>query len=112
MGKVLGLVKSYNEGKLTFEALKAKLVTFPWRDLEWPEIFERASTMTEGAMLLDEHGDMGFPEEDTIEELDAAWLDDLLTDEEDDELYKAIWEAHQNGQASQAHPPDSSQSEG
>lgn len=112
MGKVLELIKRYNEGELTFEALKANLIAFPWRDLGWPQIFEREKNMTIGAMLLDEHGDMGFPEDGTVEELEAAQIHyqlieedqmsieeagPFLTDEEFDELYDAVLEAHREG---------------
>jgi len=41
-------------------------------------------------MLTDEN--MFDPEEDTLEELDMAWDDELITEEEYDELLGAIWE--------------------
>lgn len=82
MGQITDMIAEYRKGSMTFADLKAKLVAFEWRDLKWPH-------------MGDDYGDVGFPEESTLEELDAAEIDKLITEEESDELYEAILEAHQ-----------------
>lgn len=90
MGKITELVTSYHKGDTDFEELKQQLVVFPWQEVKWQDRLHKESDMATGAMLTDEN--MFGPEENTLEELDDNWADDLLTQDEYEELCEAIWE--------------------
>jgi len=84
MSEVTDLIKQYRAGEFDFQELVNKLVAFPWKPLP-PSFFDcEGLSMDEAAMLTDEAAfDL---EEGTVEEVEMAWLDDLLTDEEFEQL--------------------------
>jgi len=84
MSEVTDLIKQYRDGEFDRQELVNKLMVFPWKPLP-PSFFDDESlSLDEAAMLTDECAiDL---EEGTIEELEMALIDGLLTDEEFEQL--------------------------